>query len=216
MKQYNEFTKIKSWYKRNQLKQLKEQKENISKNWAAFCDSWRYRELLTKRQQQKPAKEQKNLIIKKLTNEILKTIEKFNNKADDIAKAETVKEIYISVSWWRSRVWGFCPSAEVWAAGQYTQGSASGCGYDKLSAGVGEALNKNYSCLKILYNLFEKQLRKNAQSSPHDVAYGMGYSMPYYEGGVGYSCFRSIFKLAGAKINEWRETKNNDTMIIKF
>ena len=52
----------------------------------------------------------------------------------------------INVDWHRSRMWGSNPRAEVWAnlagiRGDYTNGTVSGCGYDKESANV----NTGYS-----------------------------------------------------------------------
>lgn len=54
----------------------------------------------------------------------------------------------INVEWHRSRMWGSIPRAEVWAclAGirfDYTNGTVSGCGYDKESAAVDLALKDN-------------------------------------------------------------------------
>lgn len=54
----------------------------------------------------------------------------------------------ISVNWHKSYMWGANPRAEVWAglAGvrhDYTTGDASGCGYDKESAAVDQALKAN-------------------------------------------------------------------------
>lgn len=54
----------------------------------------------------------------------------------------------INVDWHRSRMWGRNPRAEVWAnlAGirvDYTNGTVSGCGYDKESAAVDLALKDN-------------------------------------------------------------------------
>lgn len=54
----------------------------------------------------------------------------------------------INVDWHRSRMWGSNPRAEVWAnlagiRGDYTNGTVSGCGYDKESAAVDLALKDN-------------------------------------------------------------------------
>ena len=119
------------------------------------------------------------------------------------------------VEWSKNPYWGMNPHAEIWGNGYFT-GSASGCGYDKLSSAIADALNKNYSALKLVYNLYEKELRKNPNATPHTVNYGMGYLYPYYEGGVGYSCFSQIFKKAGAKVNEHLATNTSNIMIIKF
>lgn len=54
----------------------------------------------------------------------------------------------INVDWHRSRMWGSNPRAEVWAnlrgvRSDCTNGTASGCGYDKESAAVDSALEDN-------------------------------------------------------------------------
>lgn len=57
-------------------------------------------------------------------------------------------EINISVNWTKSRTWGSNPHAECWlcfedaengSRSSYSEGRASGCGYDKRSAAVQEA-----------------------------------------------------------------------------
>lgn len=215
VKKMKEYKRIKAQYKRAKTAELKKLVATIRHEWDTFATSWRYKEELTERQRKKPIKEQKQLLIEKLTKGINKQVSDFNEKADKIAQAKDLKELYINVEWARSRVWGMNPHAEIWGNGYFT-GSASGCGYDKLSSAVAEALNKNYSALKLIYNLYEKELRKNPNATPHSVNYGMGYLYPYYEGGVGYSCFSQIFKKAGAKVNEHRATKTSDIMIINF
>lgn len=55
----------------------------------------------------------------------------------------------INVDWHRSRMWGSNPRAEVWAnlagiRGDYTNGTVSGCGYDKESAAVDLALKVDF------------------------------------------------------------------------
>lgn len=54
----------------------------------------------------------------------------------------------INVDWYRSRMWGSNPRAEVCASlagvrSDYTNGTVSGCGYDKESAAVDLALKDN-------------------------------------------------------------------------
>ena len=117
----------------------------------------------------------------------------------------------------RSRTWGSNPHAEIWTNDGYFTGSASGCGYDKLSAATAEALNKSDAVLKVLYTLYEKALRKDKKATPHNaIAYGAGYETPYFEGGVGYSCHDTIFRKFGAKVHEWHEGKMWDSMIYRF
>lgn len=63
-------------------------------------------------------------------------------------KAGKLIEINISVNWTKSRTWGSNPHAECWLCfedaeygtrSSYSEGRASGCGYDKRSAAVQEA-----------------------------------------------------------------------------
>lgn len=109
--------------------------------------------------------------------------------------APDLKFIYISVDWSKSRTWGAIPRAEIRTnAGTYT-GTASGCGYDKQSAAIAEALNKSPEIMRALYELKEKH-----PTAPHRdlFGYGSGYDiLPYFEGGVGVSCFESILNKCG-------------------
>lgn len=63
-------------------------------------------------------------------------------------------EINISVNWTKSRTWGANPHAECWfrfedavygSRSSYSEGRASGCGYDKRSAAVQEAFELEIS-----------------------------------------------------------------------
>lgn len=109
--------------------------------------------------------------------------------------AHDLKFIYINVEWSKSRTWGAIPHAEIRTnAGTYT-GTASGCGYDKQSAAIAEALNKSPEIMRALYELKEKH-----PTAPHRdlFGYGSGYDiLPYFEGGVGVSCFESILNQCG-------------------
>lgn len=129
-------------------------------------------------------------------------------KLDRIAAAPDLNFISISVDWVRSRTWGYNPTAEIRTnAGTFT-GRASGCGYDKESAAIAEALNQCDSVLKVLYTLKENGLRAGqtdesktascGRSNGDICGYGAGYgAVPYFEGGVGASCFWSILKKCG-------------------
>lgn len=129
-------------------------------------------------------------------------------KIDRIAAAPDITEISISVDWVKSRLWGYNPRAEIQTGSAIYTGTASGCGYDKESAAIAGALNKCDSALKLLYALKEEGLRagltdeSTTASSGIDnreiVGYGAGYSiLPYFEGGVGVSCFWKIFEKCG-------------------
>lgn len=141
--------------------------------------------------------------------QIRKDADKRRAQLDAAAAAPALSVGSIYVTWTRSRAWGYNPRAELYAEGiDPTAGTASGCGYDKESAAVAAALNSSPAALRVLYDLAEGALA--AGRDPHcsrsctgyrwadAVAYGAGYSvLPYYEGGVGVSCFWHILSIAG-------------------
>lgn len=107
-----------------------------------------------------PTEKQKNSKIK----EIEKERNSYLYLLDKAKQAPELTLIKINVSWGKSRTWGYNPKAESWVnGGFYGLGRASGCGYDKLSAAIGESLVssdslnrfiiENYSKLKNLYGL---------------------------------------------------------------
>lgn len=140
------------------------------------------------------------IATKKIEKEYKKRIETILKKIESIEQAEEIQNISISVEWVRNRTWGYNPTAYVFTAytGQ-TTGTAGSCGYDKESAAIAEAFNKNNSILKIIFKMKEKALKDNEDITSHDACgYGAGYgALPYFEGGVGVSCFIRILKSAG-------------------
>lgn len=131
---------------------------------------------------------------------------------DRVANAPDLTSVSVCVDWVRSRTWGYYPRVEIITnTGTYT-GAASGCGYDKESAAIADAFNKCDSILKVLYQLKENGLRAGktdesktascGRSNGDICGYGAGYgAIPYFEGGVGASCFWSILKNCGYKIS---------------
>ena len=152
------------------------------------------------------------LATKRTFKEIDKETAEKINRLDNVAAAPVFGYASISVPWARSRTWGYNPTAEVLHIGdRRTEGHASGCGYDKESAAVASALNKNPAALRVLYELGEKALMNG--KSPNSktactgynwcdcVGYGSGYGvLPYFEGGVGVNCFWHIFEKAGYEV----------------
>ena len=140
--------------------------------------------------------------------------------------------VSISVEWKRSSVWGYNPTATVTiydgsAWEQYT-GSASGCGYDKLTAAVGSALNQSAAILNMLYTAKEKAYKRSKaadraawrahgpESNRDAIHYGAGYGiLPYFEGGTGWSSFVGVFAACGYKITENRASKYSDYFYIE-
>lgn len=139
---------------------------------------------------------------------------------DRVATAPALSYLSISVGWVRSRTWGYNPHAEAMTnAGTFT-GTASGCGYDKESAAIAEALNQCDSVLQLLYTYKENALaagesdESKTASCGHSngsiIGYGAGYgAIPYFEGGVGSSCFWSILKKCGFTVTEHHSTHSD-------
>lgn len=160
------------------------------------------------------------LATKRATKEIEKETAAKLAKLDRVANAPDLTFVSVSVDWVRSRTWGYNPHVEVRTnTGTYT-GMASGCGYDKESAAIAEAFNKCDSILKALYQLKENGLKAGKTDASKTACtgvenrnicgYGSGYSvLPYFEGGVGVSCFWSILKKCGYKTRE-HHVKHSD------
>ena len=152
------------------------------------------------------------LATKRAAKEIEKDTAAKLAQLEAAATAPRFDSVSISVTWAKSRTWGANPTAEVLNLGdRRTVGHASGCGYDKESAAIAEALNQNPAALRVLYELGESALAqgdsprsKTACTGYHwggCIGYGAGYSvLPYFEGGVGSSCFWSIFQKAGFSV----------------
>lgn len=148
------------------------------------------------------------IAVKRGEKEIDKWHEKQLAKLRTAAGAVSLGSVSISVEWSKNRTWGANPTATARTSDGVFYGHASGCGYDKESAAVAEALNQSPAVMRMLYTAAENAMKsgkaptKTGNSSCvswRDIlGYGSGYSLlPYFEGGVGVSCFWSIFKVCG-------------------
>ncbi len=163
-----------------------------------ILDKWYYGELLT------PSKKRVIWIVEDLKKYLIERKTKLVNASIDdklkhlltVGKAGDLKSIKISVEWKKNRTWGANPTCEAWTnIDYYKSGSIGGCGYDKLSTAIAEALNQSNEFLKQMYLLKEKNAgKKNGEV----FGYGSGYGiLPRLEGGVGVSCYPEIFKAIG-------------------
>lgn len=129
---------------------------------------------------------------------------------EKVAAAPDISFIRVSVEWSRSS-YGSNPRCEVWTGSGEYYGRAGGWGYDKESAAVATAFNSSNEILKVLYTLKETALAAGGDDfsksacthvdNRNIIGYGSGYSViPYFEGGVGVSCFWSILKKAGFEV----------------
>ena len=186
-------------------KQTKETKECFTKEGYEFTYKRYLTDLRIKQLQDGIITLGKALEIatKKLLKEDAKRLENKLKHIEKVANAEEVDNIRVSIEWHKNRTWGNNPFCECWALG-YTTGSASGWGYDKESTAIATAFNKNNGILKLVYNAYEKKLQENYNITPHEaLGYGLGYgALPYFEGGVGASCFTWFLKSIGFTCEE--------------
>ena len=142
---------------------------------------------------------------------------KENEKNKDKLSMPNIKRLWIDVEWKKSRWWGNCPRAEweCWFEdGTYLHGSeyASGYGYDKLSQVIADAFNK-----------VAKGMAWRKRNSRKKAPYGIQHVgkdadkkwMPYFEGGIGANCYKSIAEFLGGKM-EWSEGKTWDRFVFTF
>lgn len=132
-----------------------------------------------------------------------KDFDAFIMDLENIENAPDVDKIKIAVDWKKSATWGMNPHVEISTVDGVFNGFASGCGYDKLSSATASAFNQSSAVLKLLYEAKEKALAENGNDKEKafaSVGYGSGAStivQPFFEGGVGVSCYRSIFENLG-------------------
>jgi hypothetical protein len=171
-----------------------------------ILDKWYYRELLTdttkKKDWSNDIKELKLYLIKRYEARQSAKLEKELTHLQTVFNADDLFSITISMDWKRSQMWGNNPQAlaEVRTTNNYNRYESTrvgGCGYDKGSTAVAEAINQSNSLLKAMYTIKDKV--KNVKLDNRDVfGYGSGYGLlPRFEGGVGVSCYNQICNSIG-------------------
>lgn len=212
--------KLTKQVKKENEKELKKAISNLNKaKKEDFTNLWYYSEKLTKRQKEKLTKSEQKEIIK---NKIIKEYEK--RLAKDLKRIETIKNakndidtITINVDWVKNQTWGHNPHAAIYTNnGDLTEGKASGCGYDKESAAIAQALNQNNDILKLLYTAKNKKMTTKKTNNHDLLGYGSGYGvLPYFEGGVGVSSLLNIFRKLNYNIVEHHTNKSDFYTITK-
>lgn len=212
--------KLKKLVEKENKKELKKAISNLNKaKKEDFTNLWYYREKLTKRQKEKLTKnEQKEIIRNNIIKEYNARLNKDLKRIDTIENANNnILSITINIDWVKNRTWGYNPHATIYTNnGDMTEGRASGCGYDKESAAIAEALNKNNDILKLLYTAKNKKMTSKKTNNHDILGYGSGHGvLPYFEGGVGVSSLLSIFRKLGYTITEHHTDKNDFYTISK-
>lgn len=217
--------KLKKLVEKENKKQIKEALQNL-KNASTedITNLWYYKNKLTNKQIKKyidnelTDKEIKELLKKKIIKEYEKRKNKELKRIETIAQAnETITNINISINWVRNSTWGYNPHATITTnLGTITEGKVSGCGYDKESAAIAEALDKNNDILKLLYIAKNKKMTFKNNNNHDLLGYGSGYgALPYFEGGVGASSLMDIFKNLGYNVREYHTDKSDFYTITK-
>ena len=188
-------------------------------------DKWQFLDLLPKGKNLnnfKNLEDAKSYLIKRKEKQINKEIENKVNFIKSISNAGVLIDIKITIEWKKSKMWGSNPTANCWysytnnegnfCSGYVTSGIVGGCGYDKQSEAVARCLNQINEVLKPLYNAKDKAIDR----SNHEVlGYGSGYGIcPSIEGGVGVSCYPSIFNKIGYNFQTIASGKNFDVYTI--
>jgi len=201
-------------------KELKKALTNLNKaKKEDFTNLWYYSEKLTKRQKEKLTKsEQKEILKNKIIKEYEKRLIKNLKRIETIENANNnIESITINIDWVKNQTWGHNPHATIYTnKGDLTEGKASGCGYDKESAAIAQALNQNNDILKLLYIAKNKKMTLKNTNNHDLLGYGSGYGvLPYFEGGVGVNSLLNIFKELNYTITEHHTDKSDFYQITK-
>lgn len=122
-----------------------------------------------------------------------------------VETAEKPEHILLWVDWKESRTWGKNPHVEIIADNKVYRGTATGCGYDKESAAIAEALNAFPGALKILYETKNAALAYDENvNNENAIGYGAGYgALPHYERGVGVNSLVTILEKGGYEVKQY-------------
>ena len=170
--------------------------------------NWRIREIMPKGKKDYTLEYAQKRIETYFTKELQKELSEY----EAVLNAPKIKEITISIEWTKSRTWGANPTAttriylENGQSEEYTY-KCSGCGYDKESTAIAGALNQSKSIIKLLLQLPENKLYGYYKDEGH---------LPNLSGGVGTSCYPSIFSLGGYTMKHISSGKMFDSWIIEL
>ena len=200
-------TIFKNLFKALKLKAQKEHEAfmdtlNAESDVKSILDKWQYANMLPKGRKGAiwSVSDIKAYLIKRSLKATEKAIAKDLLKLQTVESAGTFKEITVSIEWKKSQMWGNNPKASAkintGSSYEYTEtGSIGGCGYDKESTAVAQAVNQVNAFLKALYLVKEENIETDNREL---FGYGAGYGiLPYLEGGVGVSCYSRICEKIG-------------------
>lgn len=140
------------------------------------------------------------LARKKAAREAKKRADRYRERLTAAEEANLPADLLLVIRWVRNSTWGWNPHAELYVGGETFTGRASGCGYDKASAAMAEALN---ACPAIMRALYEKEEeRPDGVTLREWIGYGSGYGiLPAFEGGVGVRALCDVLTACGLSVN---------------
>ena len=122
----------------------------------------------------------------------LRFLSKKNEENKERAERPDVERLVIKIDWRRSYMYGYNPHAEYYCTfkdgtTKHGRHTCSGCGYDKASTVVAAVFND--CCTGMLW-----RKRHSRKEKPYGVRFSW---RPYFEGGVGVSCYNAICQFIG-------------------
>lgn len=175
-----------------QLNDLKELKEKL-KLYHINID-------LRKLKKQKDIKK----YLKNEAKEKLKTIlaERIENLNDFINFDDELLEINFYTTWNNNPTWGWNPTVRLEARFKnaryvYSEGSASGWGYDKISAAITYAINNCSQVENFLKNKVFKKINNDLKNNPYGIYINDYNGIMIHTDGCGYSTIRQLFDFIG-------------------
>lgn len=183
------------------------EEEQAGKDYERACAADRaLREMLTDNQLEKytsgtlTREKSLELARKKAAREAKKRADRYRERLTAAEGENRPADGLLVIRWKRNPTWGWNPHAELYVGGETFTGRASGCGYDKASAAMSEALN---ACPAIMRALYAKEdERPEGVTRREWIGYGSGYGiLPAFEGGVGVRTLCEVLTACGFSVD---------------
>lgn len=185
----------------------REEKEQARKSYErAFASNSALCEMLTEKQWEKytsgkmTREKALELARKKAAREAKKRADRYRERIAAAEGENRTADGLLVIRWVRNPTWGWNPHAELYAGGETFTGRASGCGYDKASAAMAEALNACPAIMRALYAKEDK--RPEGVTRREWIDYGSGYGvLPAFEGGAGVRNLCDVLEACGISVD---------------
>ena len=151
----------------------------------------------------------KQFLIARINKELEKDIIKKTNEINLVYSANDLVSVKIQIEWKKSKMWGYNPTCNIVVQDDknryinYTSGSIGGCGYDKKSTSVADALNASPTIRKLFCEKGENVTSYGFRHQNND-------SLPYLDGRVGCECYSRVFEEMGYKFESIAHGDNFD------